>query len=691
MRFWTRFFSLLLALVCVAGILTACRPKQPDETPTATPSETPKPEEPERFLTLADGKSSQYKVIRPTETTQAVKDAAVKMREGLRTYAPALWLEEDFLIKGQTPGNYEILIGQTNREESDQALKGAKYDDVVVTMIGEKLVINSYNDEKLEGAVEKVLAALKNENGKVLLSNKSTFAERATYPLSDITLNGTSLKDYRIVTKAKPHAFVKNGVERLQKAIIAASGFYLPIITDSTEATGKEIVVGESKRPASTGTDVSEIGAYTYIIKNSDGNVVVCASDNDYTLSQALDALTKMVGSGKIEETKMTLDNCITPMLTSFCFTDTHNCFSMLEPPYIFRKNAQAAIDYLLETTGQVDVVLEGGDFMSDYPSWNSSGHLPYEYYLGFKKMATERYAKLAKGGKVMYVAGNHDYAQGEESTDGPGKNGSYNSSEFYFTGPMKETLGELADDEKFEIVGTHTGEKYLLAYHYVINGVDFVGLSPDPDRVWSAQSYGFNTASLNWLKNKLNEIDPEGIKPIFMLCHYAMSQRGTDVELNTPYSDHIITDAMMPVLKGHHNLFYMFGHWASYVSFHTDFTVKNVMHYNVMGNIFNIKGDETDSTAVASYDKRYFTAVWMGGFRLDHDTHMYFNNDIPYGYGGYTQQQSFPSAATPKLAQGMYIEVFPDRVVFTMKNFGTWEGFQTGTQLEPYTVYLYK
>ena len=113
------------------------------------------------------------------------------------------------------------------------------------------------------------------------------------------------------------------------------------------------------------------------------------------------------------------------PKLTAFCFTDTHNCFSMLEPPYIFRKNAQAAIDYLLKTTGQVDVVLEGGDFMSDYPTWQSSGHLPYEYYLGFKKMATERYAALAKGGKVMYVTGNHDYAQGEEATDGPGKNGS--------------------------------------------------------------------------------------------------------------------------------------------------------------------------------------------------------------------------------------------------------------------------
>ena len=693
MNFWARFFSLLLALVCVAGTLTACRPKQPDATPTTTPSETPKPEEPERFLTLVDGEATSYTIIRPSETTTDVKNAGKKMREGLRAYVKDVTLAEDFLMQDQKPGNYEILIGQTNREESIEALKGAKYDDVIVAVVGDKLVINSYNDEKLLPAVEKVLAALKNEDGKVLLSSKASFEERATYPFDDVTLNGKSLKDYRIVVSATPHALVKSAVERLQKAIIAACGTCLPIVNDHSEATEKEIVVGKNDRPASSTVTFDDLTKYTYTIKNIGETLVVGATDNGFALSQALDALAKMAATGKIEEKTMTLDNCITPILTSFCFTDTHNCFSMLEPPYIFRKNAQEAIDYLLKTTGQVDVVLEGGDFMSDYPSWTSSGHLPYEYYLGFKKMATERYAALAKGGKVMYVAGNHDYAQGEESTDGPGKNGSYNSSEFYYTGPMKETLGELADDEKFEIVGTHTGEKYLLAYHYVINGVDFVGLSPDPDLIWSAQSYGFNIASLNWLKNKLNEIDPDGIKPIFMVCHYAISQRVTSSDLNAPYIDNTITPTMLPILKGHHNLFYLFGHWAGKHSFHTDFTVKNVMHYDVTGKILNIKGDETDSTAVASFEKRYFTAVWMGGFRLDHSgDHTYFNNDSPFGYGGYTDHKRFfPSAATPKLAQGMYIEVFPDRVVFTMKNFGTWEGYLTGTQLEPYTVYLYR
>ena len=135
------------------------------------------------------------------------------------------------------------------------------------------------------------------------------------------------------------------------------------------------------------------------------------------------------------------------PILTSFCFSDVHNCFSMLEPPYVLRKSATLAIDTLLATKGQVDVVMMGGDYMSDYPGWlNCSNTLPYTYYLGYKEATVKEYARLAKDGKVLYCAGNHDFAQGEAATDGPGKNGSYNSFEFYYTGPMNQTPGPLPD-----------------------------------------------------------------------------------------------------------------------------------------------------------------------------------------------------------------------------------------------------
>ena len=42
-------------------------------------------------------------------------------------------------------------------------------------------------------------------------------------------------------------------------------------------------------------------------------------------------------------------------------------------------------------------------------------------------------------------------------------------------------------------------------------------------------------------------------------------------------------------------------------------------------------------------------------------------------------------------MSQGMYGEVYEDRVVFQMKNVGDYPGFATEDILEPYTVYLYK
>ena len=381
------------------------------------------------------------------------------------------------------------------------------------------------------------------------------------------------------------------------------------------------------------------------------------------------------------------------PILTSFCFSDVHNCFSMLEPPYVLRKSATLAIDTLLATKGQVDVVMMGGDYMSDYPGWlNCSNTLPYTYYLGYKEATVKEYARLAKDGKVLYCAGNHDFAQGEAATDGPGKNGSYNSFEFYYTGPMNQTPGPLPDSERFEIVGEHTGEKYLLCYHYEIRGVHFLALSPDPDQIWNTQCVGFHPDSLTWLKNKLEEIDPDGKEVIFLSCHYAMDQRDARSEnVNEGFHhDDFIAGTIGSLLLGHRNLFYMYGHWTCAHSFHKGTTVKNVIHYYKDQSIIPIEGDELSSREVKDAEKRSFSSVWMGGFRLDHNGNQeYFEDDPVEGWGGYTdKKRKFPSTATPKMSQGMYIDVFPDRVVFTMMNFGNYPGYETETPIAPYTVY---
>jgi hypothetical protein len=230
------------------------------------------------------------------------------------------------------------------------------------------------------------------------------------------------------------------------------------------------------------------------------------------------------------------------------------------------------------------------------------------------------------------------------------------------------------------------------MCYYYEVNGIGFAGLAPDPDLIWSEQGQGFSQESLDWLEKKLDEEDPAGDKVIFVNCHYPIDNRYYSEEegLYLHHSNYC-ENALEPVFIGHKNLFQLFGHWESWMS---DYTVKNVFHYDTKGNLIEIDGDETDSDDLnLTLSKRGYNAVYMGHIRpMYSDYKSWFDkSDALWGYGGTGKWQYFPSTGTPKVGQCMYIEVFEDRVVFTMKNFGTIDGFSTDDLIVPYTVYLYK
>ena len=134
-----------------------------------------------------------------------------------------------------------------------------------------------------------------------------------------------------------------------------------------------------------------------------------------------------------------------------------------------------------------------------------------------------------------------------------------------------------------------------------------------------------------------------------------------------------------------------MFGHWHTFNSYHKDTTVKNVLHYKEDGKVMPITGRETESTEVAGAANRSFTCVWMGGFRLDWSSGDGKTNADKFNDDYVTGIHTHQSTGTPRMAQGMYIEVYPDRVVFQMKNVGDYPEFSTEDILQPYTVYLYK
>jgi hypothetical protein len=414
---------------------------------------------------------------------------------------------------------------------------------------------------------------------------------------------------------------------------------------------------------------------------------------------KALENLENELNTGKIQMATEGITVAEKPLLTSFFFTDVHNNFAMLEPTndtgdYVIRKNVDAMIDHLLKTEGKVDVVQVGGDLMSDYHEWCKSGCLPYKYFIEYRQRLFNTFNRLTKDGKVVYTAGNHDYAQGELAVDGPGNNGSYNSFDFYFGDVgMRQGMGELSEDNMFVKVGSKTGEKYLLAYYYEVDGIGFAGLSPDHDKIWYSQGEGFDEESLAWLDKKLDEVDPYGNKVIFVSCHYNLDLR-LKIEDNgaNVYAEgsKVVRDALIPILRGHKNLFHLFGH---YEVWHSDTTARYVSHHNLSGKVMDVTGDETESTEVISYRGRDFTSIYGGTFRPDaNDYSDWFEEDYVTGYAGLpTYGYTHRSTCTPRVGQGLYIEVFEDRIVFTMKNIGDADGFSTDDLITPYTVWLYE
>ena len=363
--------------------------------------------------------------------------------------------------------------------------------------------------------------------------------------------------------------------------------------------------------------------------------------------------------------------------LTVFCFTDIHNQQSMLDFPTTLRNSLIQAKGLAVKEFGLADLTLVGGDNISDYPYWNKSCALPKKNFIDIKQKLHDCVSKSAVGGKVLYVTGNNDMILGDIGTE---ENEPYNTTDFYDV--MDAALGELSDSEKLIIHSTEKpNELYWGAFHYVINGIDFVGINIDPDTAYNSHEGYYSNESMLWVKNKLDEIDPDGKKPIFVVGHLSAIYY---------YNDGILKETMIngdsdlfyEIFKGHRNTFYLYGHVHGERACYKDFSSGAVLHIKDKQPIdFNLA--ETDSKG-KDYE---YTFVHMGGLRPFGEK--YFGDDGLTGYGGRSEKAYHLKTATPTLAQYLVFEVYSDRVVFHIRNTGTYENYTQNDKPQEYTVYL--
>lgn len=367
------------------------------------------------------------------------------------------------------------------------------------------------------------------------------------------------------------------------------------------------------------------------------------------------------------------------PILTAFCFTDIHVQQSMLDYPVTLRKSFLIAAENAVKEFGKADITVMGGDNVSDYPYWNKSCALPKKNFIDLKQKLQAVAEKTAKGGKVFYVAGNNDFMLGDIGT---AENEPYNTTDFYDC--IERAFGAFPENEKLEVKSKYKPkERYWDAFHTVVNGVDFIGVNINPDTAYNTHDGYYTEEALTWVKNKLNEIDPDGVKPVFIVGHLSALYYfdGTELKETLPKNKELFFD----VFKNHKNAFYLYGHEHGESAAYKNYTSAAVLHVDKNNMPLDNNVGQNDNVG-----KEYsFSLVHMGGLRPFNAEN--FANDGIVGFGGLPEKQYYPSTGTPLLAQYLVIEVYADKAVFFMRNAGSKTGYDAGDRLLPYTVFFRK
>ena len=280
------------------------------------------------------------------------------------------------------------------------------------------------------------------------------------------------------------------------------------------------------------------------------------------------------------------------PLLTIGCLSDMHNELSLINPTsgkvtdVKLRGTILNTLKGMLENE-DLDLIVLGGDCTSDVTipkkNWQRVRDLMHQAFRSaFRPERTRR--------PVIYITGNHDYEVA--NFDNIPKD--YNAADYLPI--MTEDIYELPESEKFYEYadnGNNGQMKLLAAFHYIINGFDFVMLNCGKNFFKSAWDYNYSFESIAWVDKKLDEIYAENPdKTVFFVLHIpfgdsnSISAYGKGLDCNnTSNSAYKLKQA----LAKHPNLIMLYGHdHGTNTAFIRSKTSQRVTRYDTEGNVIS-------------------------------------------------------------------------------------------------------
>ncbi|MGN0242814.1 MAG: metallophosphoesterase family protein [Lachnospiraceae bacterium] len=346
-------------------------------------------------------------------------------------------------------------------------------------------------------------------------------------------------------------------------------------------------------------------------------------TDTDLTLEDVLE----VINAKEIEEEPEIEVDKGTLLYKIGCISDYHIDCGIEQKDVPIRDDILTTTSAIREQENPNVMLLLG-----DVTSAHLGGSYTETIFNKVKQTVREKTNAATESGRTMYITGNHDYAAGLDAFDSG-----------YYTDLMIDDIGQFDD-----VLYMDAEKKHLLAYHYQLDGLDFIGINTPYNPTENHSGYVITQSSIDFLEAVLEKIGQDRLAIVF--CHYPLrDSRGISGESKGMSTTDNLNENLKAVLNSHPNLIYLYGHDHGGMYIDSD-TMERVTPYCSDGSVL------TDRTKMPDG----FVSCYGGAMS-------YYNN----GLGSLT-------ATDPTLFQALMIYVYDNCVELQMKNYGTTTGTET-------------
>ena len=272
--------ALLLALLLVA--LPSCIKGEPEETTTAAATEASAETQAAAF-SITD----KYVLVRP-ETERADEVLAMQyVKRGLDSiFGVSLQVKTDWVRRGAEvePGEFEILIGETNRPHSRAAKAALGSLDFCYEIVSENVIViyGGSPEKTLEAARRFMLDIFGYEESADLTSVISpgqpaellvgiSYISRFDYPVDTLKIGGYPVTDIKLVS---PHG-EDEAARLVVTAISSLCGYNIPVVLPEDYTGGPAIFIGCAD--GSRGHLNLPFNSHAYYITSSTDRIIIDA------------------------------------------------------------------------------------------------------------------------------------------------------------------------------------------------------------------------------------------------------------------------------------------------------------------------------------------------------------------------------------------------------------------------------